>query len=470
MSEEAMPAKRWLASLGIHGFGESEVQILASLATADPMLLIGPHGTAKSLLLTRLAEAIGLEFRHYNASLIAFDDLLGFPIPDGKGGLRYAETPATVWHAQAVFFDEISRCRPEVQNKLFPIIHEKKVQGLDLKSLQYRWAAMNPPASIDGEAEGETYLGSEPLDVALADRFAFIIETPRWQDFTEEEKRAVLTEHSTLVDEKTSLLTKNLIKAARAIFGSQSDDFQSSVSDYILTLEPILLRAGIVLSPRRLNMLHRNIRASVAANEALGSPLNDSECLLRTLAASIPDRAFGKACSPLKLQGSHKEAYAVNQLKKDNPLRRVMLEADSIARLSLLMNLKVEDKEFASQVVMDTLSEMSEGAREAAISVLANAPLLGSLTSAVASNLCEQYSRMLAAPSINETISSGSDRNHAWQRIVSAIAGLDPAKESTTLLSNLLADLWARKRVKSEEDVDRVVWNFEKTATALGAS
>ncbi len=38
---------------------------------------------------------------------------------------------------------------------------------------------MNPPARDDEESAG--YAGSEPLDRALADRFAFIVEIPDWE-------------------------------------------------------------------------------------------------------------------------------------------------------------------------------------------------------------------------------------------------------------------------------------------------
>jgi hypothetical protein len=56
-----------------------------------------------SLLLARLAEALGLAFRHYNASILSFDDLLGYPVPQ-DGRLVYLETPATIWKAEAVLF------------------------------------------------------------------------------------------------------------------------------------------------------------------------------------------------------------------------------------------------------------------------------------------------------------------------------------------------------------------------------
>jgi len=102
---------------------------------------------------------------HYNASLISFDDLVGFPYPDPDGtGIRFLETPATLWDAQSVLIDEISRSKPEQQNRLFSLVHERKVQGLDLPRLRYRWAAMNP-CSSDQDSE-ENYTGSDPLDRA----------------------------------------------------------------------------------------------------------------------------------------------------------------------------------------------------------------------------------------------------------------------------------------------------------------
>ena len=147
-----------------------------------PVLLVGAHGTAKSLLVEKLAGALGLVFRHYNASLVSYDDLVGIPMPAPEGaGLRFVGTEGAIWGAGFVFLDEISRCRPELQNKLFPLIHERRVAGLDLPDLRQRWAAMNPPAPQGEGAEdagGPLYLGSEALDAALADRFAFVLRVP----------------------------------------------------------------------------------------------------------------------------------------------------------------------------------------------------------------------------------------------------------------------------------------------------
>ena len=171
-----------LRQLGVIGLESVEPIILAALANRDPLLLIGPHGCGKSWLLNLIAAALGIEHRHYNASLLNFDDLVGYPLPDASGQLRFIQTPASIWGAQAVFIDEISRCRPEIQNKLFSIVHERRVQGLPLDRLEHRWSAMNPPAAEDDSSSA--YAGSEPLDHALADRFAFIVEVPSWEGFS----------------------------------------------------------------------------------------------------------------------------------------------------------------------------------------------------------------------------------------------------------------------------------------------
>ena len=180
----------YLPALGVYGFDRYEPVILAALVSEDPMLLIGRSGTGKTFLLNSLSEALGLEHRHYNASLISFDDLVGFPYPDSENSaVKFLETPATVWSAESVLIDEISRCKPEHQNRLFSLVHERRVQGIALTKLRYRWAAMNPAAS--DQSDLESYTGSEPLDPALADRFALFVKAVDWEDLNDEERAAV---------------------------------------------------------------------------------------------------------------------------------------------------------------------------------------------------------------------------------------------------------------------------------------
>ena len=50
-----------LSGLGIYGWkGKDENLLLGSLLTGDPLLLIGTHGTAKTGMVTKIAEALDL--------------------------------------------------------------------------------------------------------------------------------------------------------------------------------------------------------------------------------------------------------------------------------------------------------------------------------------------------------------------------------------------------------------------------
>lgn len=76
--------------LGLEGWTALEPVVLAALASEEPLILIGRHGSAKSFLLERLAQSLRLDYRFYNASLINFDDLVGIPVPDEQQrSLRY---------------------------------------------------------------------------------------------------------------------------------------------------------------------------------------------------------------------------------------------------------------------------------------------------------------------------------------------------------------------------------------------
>ena len=88
-----------------------------------------------------------------------------------------------------MLIDEISRCKPEHQNRLFSLWHERRIQGIALTSLRFRWAAMNPAAT--DQSDLESYTGSEPLDPALADRFSLFVRAVDWDDLSEDERNCV---------------------------------------------------------------------------------------------------------------------------------------------------------------------------------------------------------------------------------------------------------------------------------------
>jgi MoxR-like ATPase len=338
----------FLRNLRVFGFDEHEPVILASLVSGDPILLIGNAGTGKTYLLNSISEALALEHRHYNASLISFDDLVGYPYPapDGKE-ISFLPTPATIWRAESVLVDELSRCKPETQNKFFSMIHEKMIQGIPLSRLVYRWAAMNPFSFKDADSE-ENYEGSQPLDPALADRFAFIINVPDWSDLTRQDQEAVIhpAGECVLSNDNGNLL--NFVISLRPVFKRDIESPLPEVVQYARIVTTLLTESGLRISPRRARLLARNLTAVLCVAKALEMDISEKgrqHLYKLALRWSIPQRAcrehiadhtiasaHAEACR-LAFQVDHKQRWISEFLMADTPVNKIgMLLAPVIDR------------------------------------------------------------------------------------------------------------------------------------------
>ena len=332
--------------LGLYGWKKAEPVLLAALLSEEPLLLVGAHGCAKSFVLERLAEALGMEFRSYNASLINYDDLVGVPLPDAtRTKLEYLSSPESIWDAEVVFIDEISRTRPELQNKLFPIIYDRRVQGRPLSRLVYRWAAMNPPPTDEELDEGGAlYLGSEPLDAALADRFPYVMSVPDWDDLTPADQKKVLADQFAGRHE-FPLAIRELVAEARTRYEELVPELTPRLTPYIVTLVPKLHAAKYDVSTRRATMLMRCVIAVHAAREVLARRGGDGDGRARTPAApelydsarlallnTLPDRAR-RRLNAAELTAICKAAWELSMRDEADPLVQLMKIDDPVLRL-----------------------------------------------------------------------------------------------------------------------------------------
>lgn len=332
MAKKLTKKNSYLNGIGVYGFDRIEPVILSALVTEDPMLLIGASGTGKTFLLNSLSEALSLEHRHYNASLISFDDLVGFPYPDqDNGGVKFLETPATVWAAESVLIDEISRCKPEHQNRLFSLVHERRIQGISLPKLRFRWAAMNPCSN--DQSGLEEYSGSEPLDPALADRFALFIRAADWNELSIVERLKVAdpSGEGKIADDKGIL--KNSIEQWRKDFRTQVEVCPEKVLIYAATAVSALNSADIRISPRRSRLLTRSL---LAASIVAG---NSSDHLFRIiLESSIPQVCWGVEPSIEAISAAHRVAWDTAAQTANRWLHTFMSEKSLAGKLAILID------------------------------------------------------------------------------------------------------------------------------------
>lgn len=191
-----------LQKLQIFGYEKYSKAILTALVTGEPILFIGRHGSGKTLLAERLAQAMGYktdgndkEFNAYDASKSVFEDIIGFPNPQmmKKGLIDYLRSPITLWDKKFILIDEISRANPSMQSKWLEVIKNRSLMGQKIPELKYVFSAMNPM----------NYPGANPLDPALADRFSIIVQLE--DSLKEEDVKKIVSVNN----ESSSLLKGN---------------------------------------------------------------------------------------------------------------------------------------------------------------------------------------------------------------------------------------------------------------------
>lgn len=137
------------------------------------VLLVGRHGTGKTETVREMCKREGLRVVSFSCSTLdPFTDLVGVPVPvatgvDGKMVLQMIR-PDEIDSADVLFFDELNRARPEVQDAVLEIINNRTINGEPLPNLKACWGAINPPDDSLG-------YNVEALDPALLDRFDAVI-------------------------------------------------------------------------------------------------------------------------------------------------------------------------------------------------------------------------------------------------------------------------------------------------------
>lgn len=125
-------------------------------------------------------------------------------------------------------------------------MHEKRVQGLPITELRHRWAAMNPPALDEDEPDDElpTYLGSEPLDPALADRFPSVVRMPGWHELSEKARKAIIRAPESRPCREVGRRLRALVETVRRSLPRVETALGRAVADRVPLIVQLLGTAG----------------------------------------------------------------------------------------------------------------------------------------------------------------------------------------------------------------------------------
>ncbi len=451
--------------LGLLGWERLEPVLLAALATREPLLLIGKHGTAKSFLLERLAQALHLNYRFYNASLVNYDDLVGIPVPnEAQTALRYISTPTAIWDAEVVFIDELNRTRPDLQNKLFSIIHERRVQGIPLEKLTYRWAAMNPPPSDD--TEGDVYLGADPLDPALADRFGFLIEVPDWCDLSDADRGVILLDQFRGRQE-FPVDVRELVRQTEDTYRFFSEN-PPDLCGYFIALESQLRGAGTRFSPRRLSTLYRTALGIQAARITLGrlagveeAPDLDTTLFLALLHGhpGLADRSLDRAA----LLAVHRHAWTIAGLDVNDPWRELLQIADPVERVLVgsRAGFPLSEADLSSLVLEAVAAQKGDAKRSAvALVIYLKFRAVKKIAATAVETLAGQLQNILRPKTTTHQVYGKTlERCRRVSSICSTLGNTPRDLYTRNLLNGFLPDGYASTEPEALQDFFTGLWN-----------
>ena len=273
---------------------------------------------------------------------------------------------------------------------------------------------MNPPAGEDdepGDGRAASYLGSEPLDPALADRFPFVVTVPGWPDLDARQRAAVVLGREDGPREAATEPLADLVARCAEQVPVVAAGLEEFGPAYVLALADQLGQASLPPSPRRCRMLFRSFAAVHAARLALG----ETPCLLEdsawlALRTGLPQSAETSPPSLATLLGLHRQAWEIASTAQDSPWRKVLEEPDPLRRVKLAHALGLPDADVARLVTRALAEQPHDAARVAAATTMFLAfQSTRDLTPAAWEPLARLSARVLSPRWVSSTVSPGAD-------------------------------------------------------------
>lgn len=188
--------------------GQDEVitNILISIFSRGHGLLIGVPGLAKTLMITTIAKALGLDFSRiqFTPDLMP-SDIVGSEILDEQRKFRFIKGPI---FSNIILADEINRTPPKTQSALLEAMQEKSVT---VAGTTY---TLNEPFFVLATQNPIEQEGTYPLPEAQLDRFMFNI----WLDYPSFEQEINIVK-ATTTDQEPFV---NVVITAEEILAFQS--------------------------------------------------------------------------------------------------------------------------------------------------------------------------------------------------------------------------------------------------------
>ena len=213
------------------------------------------------------------------------------------------------------------------------------------------------------------YLGSEPLDPALADRFPFVVPVPDWKQLSKAERRRLVSwkDQVDVMDADPDWhpeVLRELVAETASLIPLVEAEVNEWLTDYIVLVVDLLEKAQLPQSPRRARMLARSVAAIHAARRVLEG--DDAELVDSTelaLVYGLPQTASEVPPSEATIVAVHKQAWEIASLMDDDRWRVVLEEKDPLQRVLKADELGFNDLDMSRLITQALGAETSEARR-----------------------------------------------------------------------------------------------------------
>jgi len=154
-------------------------------------------------------------------------------------------------------------------------------------------------------------------------------------------------------------------------------------------------------------------------------------------------------------------------IRPGDPLRAILTSADPVERIRLAVEANKLRKGDFSTIVSDAVSQLSPGAREAAVVHLFETGAVGRLNAAVAEQIAQIYADVATPLNFSETLHARNPRFTTWKKIKDILSHLDPSEPRAHLAANALASCFAKKQLDRPEDAEAAFSAWVKTDDRL---
>ena len=332
---------------------EEEARVLMlSLISRHHVVLIGPRGTAKSLLISRLAKMFSVPYFEYQLSKYTMpEELLGVPNVKllREQGVYKLITAGKLPEAVLAFLDEIFKGSSAILNALLTILNERKFfDGTQMVKCPL-WTAMGASNEVP----------EEPELAAFYDRFQYrvfvqYLPPERWEELLQ----AYWVTHQPGYQKTLPSFDFNVIKEAFNALWSV-DVF--AVKKQLLEIFMKLRDQGIEISDRRKG----RCLITLAASAVLDGRATVTPADLLALKYTIPETADQvKVVEQVIIDVAGKQLKLRQQLSELIPQLRGLIEELERAQ-SFEEALKVAEKLKPIHAKWSELSSAAQGLEEA---------------------------------------------------------------------------------------------------------